>query len=252
MKIHAVRDLAARHAHHAVEAVGFFRALRHGHFRREALRRIAAGDDHRRSGDEHARAGNDAFVDRLPQSDVRISGAFGAEVANGGDAGHQRRARVIHGARDAQRQRLAQHLIVPDGLVVGMQQQMRVPLDHARASASCPSATIVRAPAEPSSTRPGPQRRCARRARPRSIPCASTRRRTRDRVAGRRSREPAAVRTSRPAGLSSANTTSRIFMAIERFLRRLSIGGLESRGVDAADLSPVPEAQRTQSPSISS
>ena len=29
-EVDAVRDLAARDAHHAVEAVGFFRALRHG------------------------------------------------------------------------------------------------------------------------------------------------------------------------------------------------------------------------------
>jgi hypothetical protein len=67
-QIDTVRDLAARHAHDTVESIGFLCALRHVHFRREALRRVAAGDDHRRAGHEHARAGDDAFVDRLPES----------------------------------------------------------------------------------------------------------------------------------------------------------------------------------------
>ena len=34
------------------------------------------------------------------------------------------------GARGAQRERLVQHLIVPARLVIGVQEQMAVPLDH--------------------------------------------------------------------------------------------------------------------------
>ena len=40
--------------------------------------------------------------------------------------------RVRHRAGDAEAERLLQHLIVPQRLVVGVQEEMRVPLDEAR------------------------------------------------------------------------------------------------------------------------
>ena len=97
-----------------------------------ALRAVAAGRHHRRPGHDHARAGHDALVDRPLETDIGIAGAFGAEIAHRRDAGHQRVARVIDRTGDAIRERFARHLIVPRRLVVGMQQQMRVPFDQPR------------------------------------------------------------------------------------------------------------------------
>ena len=65
-----------------------------------------------------------------------IARALGAEVALGGEAGVERALGLDHGARGAQRERLVQHLIVPQGLVVGVEEEVRVALDHARASGS--------------------------------------------------------------------------------------------------------------------
>ena len=90
--------------------------------------------------DPHARTGNDALIDRLLEPDVGVAGALGAEIAHAREAGQQLRARMVHRARDAQRERLVEHLIVPRRLVVRMQQQMRVPFDQAREAASCRAA----------------------------------------------------------------------------------------------------------------
>src|SRR5690348_12171142 len=57
-QVDTVRDLIARDAHDAIETVGFIGALRNRVLRRETLRRVFAGDDHRRSGYEHARPGD--------------------------------------------------------------------------------------------------------------------------------------------------------------------------------------------------
>ncbi len=86
----AVADLVAHYAGQAVDAVGLFRALRHAPFEREALGSVAAGGDDGARGGEHARAGNDALLDRLLQFDIGVARAFGAQVADGGEAGHQR------------------------------------------------------------------------------------------------------------------------------------------------------------------
>ena len=51
------------------------------------------------------------------------------------------------GAGDAVGQRLAQHLVVPRRLVVGMQQQVRVALDEAGHAASVPGSATRSAPA---------------------------------------------------------------------------------------------------------
>ena len=135
-EVGAAPHLLARDARDFVEPARLLCALRHRPLRREAFRAIAAGRDHRRTGDDHPRPGNDAFVDRALEADVRIAGAFGAEIAHGGDAGHQRSFRVHDPTRHAIRERLARDLIVPRRLVVRMQQQMRVALDEARHAAS--------------------------------------------------------------------------------------------------------------------
>jgi hypothetical protein len=52
------------------------------------------------------------------------------EIADGGESGHQRRAKMIDGPCGAQAQRFLENLIVPAGLVVGMQQDVRVSFDQ--------------------------------------------------------------------------------------------------------------------------
>ena len=125
----ASADLIADDARQAVDAVGFFGPLRHAPFGDE-LRLIASrGDDGFRRR-EHARTGHDALIHGLLQFDVGVLGPFGAEIANRGEAGHERVPQMVRCARDAQGQRFARHLIVPRRLVVRMQQHVRVPFDE--------------------------------------------------------------------------------------------------------------------------
>jgi len=53
-------------ANEGVDAVGFFGALRHADFRREATRGVAAGGDNGTRRREHVRPRNNALVDGLP------------------------------------------------------------------------------------------------------------------------------------------------------------------------------------------
>ena len=129
--IGAVADLVAHHARQAVDAVGLFGALRHAPFEREALGRVTAGGHDGARGGEHARTGNDALIDRLLEFDIGVAGALGAQIADGGEAGHQGGAQVIDGAGGAQRESFVRHLVVPRSLVVGMQQDVRVAFDQA-------------------------------------------------------------------------------------------------------------------------
>ena len=129
--IGAVADLVADHADERVDAVGLLGALGHAEFEREALGRVAAGGDDGARGGEHARAGNDALIDGLLELDIGVAGALGAEVAHGGEAGHQGGAQMIDGAGGAQGEALVHHLVVPRGLVVGVEQNVRVAFDQA-------------------------------------------------------------------------------------------------------------------------
>ena len=65
------------------------------------------------------------------QLDVVVERALGAEVPLGGDARLQRRPGMGHRLGHAEADRFPQHLGVPQGLVVGMEKQMRVALDEA-------------------------------------------------------------------------------------------------------------------------
>jgi hypothetical protein len=113
---------------------GTVRLLRaeRGESRVGELRAIGAGRDDRAGRDQHARPRHDAARDRVAQPDVGIARALGAEIAHGGEARHQSGARGGDGARGAQRQRLAQHLIVPARFVIGMEEEVRMALDHPR------------------------------------------------------------------------------------------------------------------------
>ena len=67
----------------------------------------------------------------LFEFDVGVAGAFSSQVADGSEAGHQRCAQMIGGARDAQRQAFVRHLIVPGSFVVGVQHNVRMAFDKA-------------------------------------------------------------------------------------------------------------------------
>jgi hypothetical protein len=62
---------------------------------------------------EQPRTGDDALIHGLLEPDVGVAGAFGAEVAERREAGHQRGSQVIHCPRCAERQRFVEHLVVP-------------------------------------------------------------------------------------------------------------------------------------------
>ena len=127
----AGRDLVADGADGFVDTRNFLRALRDGNAGLEALGSVSAARDDRLGRNQQARTGDDALVDRLLETDVGEARAFGAEVALGGEAGIERALGLDDGAGGAQRERLVQHLIVPQGLIVGMQEQVRMALDHA-------------------------------------------------------------------------------------------------------------------------
>ena len=119
----------------------------------QALRAVGAAGDDRLGRDEQARAGDDALVDRLLEADVGEARALGAEIALGGEAGIERALGVDDRAGGAERERLVKHLIVPQRLIVGVQEEVRVALDHARASASCRGAGRLARPRSSRSVR---------------------------------------------------------------------------------------------------
>src|SRR5574337_1162906 len=81
---------------------------------------------------EQVRTGDQAFVDGALDIDIGVAGAFGAEVAQCGEARQQGGAYVAHRLDRAIRQRFVQYLVVPQRLVVGVQKDVRVRVDQAR------------------------------------------------------------------------------------------------------------------------
>ena len=128
--IRALADLVAHRAHQVVPAVGRLGAEDRLEAWIEALGAVAAGGDDRPGRHLEARAGDDALVDRLLEADVRVAGALGAQVPLGGEPGEQGLARMDRGAGRAERQRLLEHLVVPGGLVVGVEEEVGVALDQ--------------------------------------------------------------------------------------------------------------------------
>jgi hypothetical protein len=94
-------------------------------------RPVAAAGDDRQRGDVEPRAGNHAFLDRPLDCHVGIAGAFRAEVAQGGEAGLQRRGGVLASEQGAVFDRFLHHLLVPAGFIVGVQQDVRVQVHQA-------------------------------------------------------------------------------------------------------------------------
>ena len=123
-------DLVSHDAHER-GVVRFLGALQHLDLGSQTRRVAPRGDDGARD-DDHARPRDDPLRDGAFEPHVGVARALGAEIALGGEAGAERLARVVGGARDSQRQGLVQHLIVPRRLVVRMEKQVRVPLDQSR------------------------------------------------------------------------------------------------------------------------
>src|SRR6267378_4685046 len=87
-------DLIAHNANQAV-AIRFFGPLRHAPLGRITLRAVASCRDNRPSNNQPSRTWNDALLDRLLQTDIRVSCALRSEIANRSVAGHKRVSQVI-------------------------------------------------------------------------------------------------------------------------------------------------------------
>src|SRR4030095_13910643 len=106
----AASDLFADSADHLVHPADFLRALRDWNARLEALWPISIARNDRLGRYDQARAGDNALVDRLADTEVRVTRAFGSEVALRREAGHQSPFGMNHGACRPHRQRFVQHL----------------------------------------------------------------------------------------------------------------------------------------------
>jgi hypothetical protein len=126
--------LLAHGLDHFGHAAGFLRALGQVGLGIVVLagRAVGAGGHDRPGRHEQARSRDQAVVDRLLQRHVGRADALGAEVAQGGEAGFQCRLGLHRRAQGAVGRRLLQHLIVPQGLVVGVQEEVAVQVHQAR------------------------------------------------------------------------------------------------------------------------
>ena len=70
-------------------AIRLFGALRNVPFRGEAFGGVGAGGDDGLRRSQQSRALDDAFAEGLLEVDIGVAGAFGAQVADGGEAGAQ-------------------------------------------------------------------------------------------------------------------------------------------------------------------
>ena len=127
----AATDLAAHDAGDRVVAVGLLGALRRIERVTSARRPVAPRGDDRAGDHDQAGTGHDPLLDRAPELDVVVERALGPKIALGGDARPECGLGVRHRARDAQSERLLEHLVVPQRLVVRVQEEVRVPFDEA-------------------------------------------------------------------------------------------------------------------------
>ncbi len=107
------------------------RALRQVEVGAEALLRpVGTGGHDRPRRHEQPWPRHHPLVDRPLQLHVGVAGALGAQVPLGGEAAHQGARGVASRAQHPIGRRLLQHLVVPEDLVVGAEQQVRVELDQ--------------------------------------------------------------------------------------------------------------------------
>src|SRR5207237_6948825 len=105
VKFYPVRAFANLFAHdtrQAVDAVRLFRALRHIPFRSVAFRSITSARDDRARRYKQPRSRNYSLIHRLLQSDVSVTRALGAEIAERREAGEQSAAQVIRSPRNSE------------------------------------------------------------------------------------------------------------------------------------------------------
>src|SRR5262249_59476929 len=74
--------------------------------------------------------GNDVLLDSLFEADIGIARTLGSEVTDSCEAGQQCGFRGDGRARGSQSEGLVEDLVVPGGLVVGMEEQVGVSLDE--------------------------------------------------------------------------------------------------------------------------
>src|SRR5207253_7222033 len=72
----------------------------------------------------------DALLDSLFETDVCVTRAFSSEIANRREACLQSVAQVVRCSCDAQTQRFARHLVVPNSFAVRMQEHVRMRFDQ--------------------------------------------------------------------------------------------------------------------------
>ena len=124
-------DLLAHGLAHLDRPVDHLRPLRDLPARIEAGRAVGAGGDQGAGGGEDARSRDHALRDRVPQdtsAKPAPSVPRSRTVVNPASSVASGRH---HGADRPQLERLLEHLVVPGGLVVGVEEEMRVHLDQA-------------------------------------------------------------------------------------------------------------------------
>ncbi len=129
-----MRRLVANRAHDFIDAAGLFGALWETAIGTETAPRrpIRTGRDDGRPRHEEPRPRRQPLRDGALERHIGIARALGAQIAQRGESGGQRVARMVHRAHGAIGLALLQHLIVPRRLVVGMQEEMRMQIHQPR------------------------------------------------------------------------------------------------------------------------
>jgi hypothetical protein len=124
-------DLVANDAGELIESIGSFRAEGYRNVVGKAFRALATGGHHCLTGHDHARPLDDAFFDGFLQSDVDVAGAFRAKIMDGDEAGTNRFSCMDAPSNGALGVRFFEHLVVPVGFVVRVEQEVAVTFNHA-------------------------------------------------------------------------------------------------------------------------
>ena len=128
-RVCAASRLVAHHARQRIDAVGLLRPRRCVVLRRPPGS-VAPRRDDGACCHDHARAGDDLLLDGSLETDVGIRGPLRPEIPDCREARLECASQVHGGARDSERERFFQDLIVPGRLVVRMQEDVRVSLDE--------------------------------------------------------------------------------------------------------------------------
>src|SRR5207253_289153 len=92
---------------------------------------VRAGGDNGTRDDEQARPFDEALFDRTLEGHVGVVCALGAQIPQRRETRQQGGARLLARAQRAIRHRLLEYLVVPQGLVVGVQEQVRMHVHEA-------------------------------------------------------------------------------------------------------------------------